>query len=217
MFAKLTALVLALPLVSALTINTPIGATTGGMVTLTWTATTTDPTSFTFELTNTIFHNTFAIANTVTTSQGSITIQLPQVPVGDGYTLEAVANKYVFLQIHHSEPNNRCCSRFLFATFVATSTKSTLRAGTLLLVPRLPPRPPRPPLLRRRLVPLLAPVPRPPCQPLRPLPCLAQHLLQARRHLSHPRASAMALSRLSSSAWVSALLLLSSCRQWPGL
>ncbi|KAF9218146.1 hypothetical protein BS17DRAFT_791951 [Gyrodon lividus] len=77
-----SALALALPLVSALTLNTPTGATTGGTITLSWTASTTDPAYFTFELVNTVFHNTFAIANNVQTSQGTLTIQLPQVPVG---------------------------------------------------------------------------------------------------------------------------------------
>ncbi|KAF9235378.1 hypothetical protein BU15DRAFT_51449, partial [Melanogaster broomeanus] len=88
-------LALVLPLVSALTLNTPTGVTTGGTVTLTWTATTEDPTSFTFELYNTIFHDTFAIQNTVQTSLGTITLQFPQIPVGDGYTLQAVANNNV--------------------------------------------------------------------------------------------------------------------------
>jgi hypothetical protein len=95
MFAKLITLAFALPLVSALTINTPTGATTGGEITLTWTATTVDPTSFTFELYNTIFSDTYAIANTVQTSLGTLTLELPQIPVGDGYILQAVANSNV--------------------------------------------------------------------------------------------------------------------------
>ncbi|KIJ66577.1 hypothetical protein HYDPIDRAFT_174620 [Hydnomerulius pinastri MD-312] len=95
MFAKFSALALALPLVSALTLNTPTGATTGGVVTITWTASTTDSPYFTLEMVNTAFHNTFAIANNVQTSLGTMTIELPQVPVGDGYTLEAVATNNV--------------------------------------------------------------------------------------------------------------------------
>ncbi|KAH0825976.1 hypothetical protein J3R83DRAFT_7571 [Lanmaoa asiatica] len=81
MFAKLSTLALALPLVSALTINPLVGATTGGTVTITWTASTTDPATFSIELVNTAFHNQFAVANNVPTAQGQITIQLPQVPV----------------------------------------------------------------------------------------------------------------------------------------
>ncbi|KAG9309060.1 hypothetical protein JVU11DRAFT_10942 [Chiua virens] len=87
MFVKLSTLALALPLVSALTINPITGGTTGGTATITWTASTTDPNYFSIELVNTVFHNTFAIANNVQTSLGSLTIQLPQVPVGDVNTV----------------------------------------------------------------------------------------------------------------------------------
>ncbi|OAX38947.1 hypothetical protein K503DRAFT_690596, partial [Rhizopogon vinicolor AM-OR11-026] len=80
----------ALPLASALTLDTPTGATNGGIVTITWSATTSDPSTFSIELVNTIFHNTFAIANSVQTSTGSLTLELPQIPVGDGYTIEAI-------------------------------------------------------------------------------------------------------------------------------
>ncbi|KAG1871605.1 hypothetical protein F4604DRAFT_1768974 [Suillus subluteus] len=40
---------------------------------------------------NTIFHNTFAISTDVQTSAGSMTIVLPQAPLGSGYTLEATS------------------------------------------------------------------------------------------------------------------------------
>ncbi|KAG1724400.1 uncharacterized protein EDB91DRAFT_142309 [Suillus paluster] len=83
MFARLAALAaLALPLASALTLNTPTNVTNVGQVTITWEATTADPGSFDIEMANTIFHNTFAIAGNVQTSAGSITITLPEVPVG---------------------------------------------------------------------------------------------------------------------------------------
>ncbi|KAG2141062.1 hypothetical protein DEU56DRAFT_281866 [Suillus clintonianus] len=92
MFAKIAALAaLALPLVSALTINTPTGVTTGGVMNATWEATTADPGTFSIYMVNTIFHNTFAIANNVQTSAGILTITLPQVPVADGYTLQAIS------------------------------------------------------------------------------------------------------------------------------
>jgi len=91
MFAKLSTLALLVPYVAALTISGLNSATTGGTVTITWTASTTDPSSFSIELTNDAFHNTFAILSNVPTAQGSATIQLPQVPPGDAYTLQAVA------------------------------------------------------------------------------------------------------------------------------
>lgn len=72
----------AVPLVSALTLNTPTGVSTGGVVNVTWEATTADPSSFSLYMVNTIFHNTFAIANNVQASAGMITLTLPQVPVG---------------------------------------------------------------------------------------------------------------------------------------
>lgn len=72
----------AIPLVSALTLNTPTGVAVGGLVNVTWEATTSDPSSFSLYMVNTIFHNTFAIGNNVQSSAGIITLTLPQVPVG---------------------------------------------------------------------------------------------------------------------------------------
>jgi hypothetical protein len=93
MFAQLTALALALalPLVSAMTVGTPVGAITGSPVTLTWAGNSSDPAYFTFELTNPLFNYDFAIANNVQTSEGSLSLTLPQVPVGGGYTLLSIA------------------------------------------------------------------------------------------------------------------------------
>ncbi|KIM64200.1 hypothetical protein SCLCIDRAFT_1213637 [Scleroderma citrinum Foug A] len=90
MFAQLFTALLALPLVFALTINPLTEATTGGTVTITWSATSSDPAYFSIELVNPSFHNTFAIANNVETSLGQLTIQLPQVPVDSNYQLEAI-------------------------------------------------------------------------------------------------------------------------------
>ncbi|KAG1783358.1 hypothetical protein EV702DRAFT_254877 [Suillus placidus] len=96
MFARIAALAtFAIPLVSALTLNTPTGVSTGGVVNVTWEATTADPSSFSLYMVNTIFHNTFAIANNVQASAGMITLTLPQVPVGDGYTVEATSNSNI--------------------------------------------------------------------------------------------------------------------------
>ncbi|KAH7886435.1 hypothetical protein F5I97DRAFT_1830185 [Phlebopus sp. FC_14] len=129
MFAKLVStLALALPLVSALTVNTPNGATTGGTVTLAWTATSTDPAYFTFELVNTAFHNTFAIANNVQASLGTITIQLPQVPVGDGYTLEAVATNDV--NTVYASSGDFAVGAQTTPTSTMTSTASTSATGS---------------------------------------------------------------------------------------
>ncbi|KAG6380538.1 hypothetical protein JVT61DRAFT_4897 [Boletus reticuloceps] len=92
MFAKLSALLLALPFVAAtITVGTPDGWTTGGTVTFTWTAATTDPSTFSIELVNAAFHDTFAIANNVQTVNGQLTVELPQVPVTAGYTLSFFA------------------------------------------------------------------------------------------------------------------------------
>ncbi|KAG2069448.1 hypothetical protein BDR04DRAFT_1021482, partial [Suillus decipiens] len=80
----------AVPLVSALTLNAPTTTPTiGGTVNVTWEATTSDPSTFNIYMVNTIFHNTFAIASDVQTSAGELTLILPPVPVGAGYTLEA--------------------------------------------------------------------------------------------------------------------------------
>ena len=97
-----------LPLVSALSnLQVSTGATSGGPVTITWTQDSSDPSSCSFELVNTVFHNSFAIANNIQTSLQTLSVTLPSVPPGydsvlccanpwanviysDGYTLEAV-------------------------------------------------------------------------------------------------------------------------------
>ncbi|KAG2107026.1 uncharacterized protein F5147DRAFT_637111 [Suillus discolor] len=96
MFARIAALAtFAIPLVSALTLNTPTAVSVGGLVNVTWEATTSDPSSFSLYMVNTIFHNTFAIGNNVQSSAGILTLTLPQVPIGDGYTLEATSNSNI--------------------------------------------------------------------------------------------------------------------------
>ena len=79
-----------MPFVSALTLNTPENLASGGSATITWTTASGDPSTFSIELLNTVFHNSFAIANNVNPSSGTITLDLPIVPPGNGYTLEAV-------------------------------------------------------------------------------------------------------------------------------
>ncbi|KAG6863587.1 hypothetical protein C0993_010940, partial [Termitomyces sp. T159_Od127] len=83
-------LALAAPLAHALTLNIPQNPVSGGQVTVSWTSQAGDPDIFTLELVNEQFRETFAIANNVLTAQLSITLTLPVVPIGDGYTLEAV-------------------------------------------------------------------------------------------------------------------------------
>ncbi|TRM63867.1 hypothetical protein BD626DRAFT_261931 [Schizophyllum amplum] len=75
--------------VAALTMNPLEDATSTGTVTVSWDASSDDPSSFSIYLTNEAFHNTFAIANNVDPSWGEITVQLPVIPVGDGYTVIA--------------------------------------------------------------------------------------------------------------------------------
>ncbi|KDR85922.1 hypothetical protein GALMADRAFT_132548 [Galerina marginata CBS 339.88] len=90
MFCKLSLLALVAPLVSALTLDVPQNPTSGGSITIKWNSAPNDPDSWSFELVNTVFHNSFAIANNVNPTAGQLTLTLPVVPVGDGYTLEAV-------------------------------------------------------------------------------------------------------------------------------
>jgi hypothetical protein len=92
MFFKLSVLALVVPFVLGLTLDPLNGATSGGQVTIKWTSVPDDPATFSIFLVNTVFHNNFGIANTVQTSAGSLTLQLPAVPATDGYTLMATAN-----------------------------------------------------------------------------------------------------------------------------
>ncbi|KAG2052641.1 hypothetical protein BDR06DRAFT_957321 [Suillus hirtellus] len=124
MFARIAALAtFAIPLVSALTLNTPTGVAVGGLVNVTWEATTSDPSSFSLYMVNTIFHNTFAIGNNVQSSAGIITLTLPQVPVGDGYTLEATSNSNI--DTVYAQSGDFAVSAMSSATLPSTSTTST--------------------------------------------------------------------------------------------
>lgn len=91
MFAKLCTIVaVALPFVQALTVSTPTNVNSGGTVNLNWTTAAGDPTTFSVELINTVFNNQFALANNVDPSLQTLTINMPIVPAGDGYTIEFV-------------------------------------------------------------------------------------------------------------------------------
>jgi len=78
------------PLVSALTVEVPQNPTTGGQITIRWASAAGDPDTWSFELTNEVFHNAFAIANNVDPAPQQLTLTLPVVPVGSGYTIQAV-------------------------------------------------------------------------------------------------------------------------------
>ncbi|KAJ3517406.1 hypothetical protein NLJ89_g527 [Agrocybe chaxingu] len=91
MFRKLIPLALLAQLASALVLQIPENPTSGGTVTIRWTNEASDTfDTFSLELINTAFNNAFAIANNVNPTENSITLTLPIVPVGAGYTLEAV-------------------------------------------------------------------------------------------------------------------------------
>ncbi|KAG9309061.1 hypothetical protein JVU11DRAFT_10943 [Chiua virens] len=124
MFAKFSAFALvALPLVSALTINPLTDATSGGTVTITWTASTTDAESFSILMVNPVnFHNTFAIANTVKTVLGQLVLTLPSMPSGAGYSLQAIANNDVNTVYSQSTPFS--VGPVTSTTGTATSTDS---------------------------------------------------------------------------------------------
>ncbi|KAF9035034.1 hypothetical protein BDZ89DRAFT_498254 [Hymenopellis radicata] len=58
-------------------------------ITINWTSQSSDPT-FSIELINESFNNQFAIANNVQASLNTLTLTLPQVPTGGGYTIQFV-------------------------------------------------------------------------------------------------------------------------------
>jgi hypothetical protein len=83
LIAFLSSAILFLPLVSALSnLQVSSGATSGGQVNVTWTQESSDPQTCSFELTNVVFHNAFAIANNIQTSLQQLTVALPAVPPG---------------------------------------------------------------------------------------------------------------------------------------
>ncbi|KIM82188.1 hypothetical protein PILCRDRAFT_71054 [Piloderma croceum F 1598] len=103
-YSCLVILTFVVPLVSALTLNLPKDPITGGQTVLTWTANATDPPSFTIELDQASFHNALGIANNVATSAMTLTLELPSVPPGGGYTLQAVANGDINLVYSATSP-----------------------------------------------------------------------------------------------------------------
>ncbi|KAK0219449.1 hypothetical protein EDD85DRAFT_347684 [Armillaria nabsnona] len=82
---------LVLPFVHALTVNSPnTTVSSAGEITVSWTTSAGDPDTFSIELINQGFNRQFAIANNVDASLQSITLALPQLPTGDGFTIQLV-------------------------------------------------------------------------------------------------------------------------------
>jgi hypothetical protein len=87
---SLLALVAAASLSSALEIDTPTNWTSSSRQTITWTNQQGDPSTWSFELVNTVFNDAFAVGNNIDPSTSSFNFELGVVPVGAGYTLQAV-------------------------------------------------------------------------------------------------------------------------------
>jgi hypothetical protein len=121
MFNKVALLAFVAPLVAGLTLTIPQNPTSGGSITIEWTTVAGDPSTFSIELINVAFNNAFAIANNVPTASNQITLNLPIVPTGDGYTLEAVDIGNI---------NNVYASTGSFSIGATVSTTSTGSAGT---------------------------------------------------------------------------------------
>ncbi|CCM03659.1 uncharacterized protein FIBRA_05803 [Fibroporia radiculosa] len=93
MFAKISALATLAAFASAataqITLQTPTNWQSGTSANISWTAT--DSASlFSLELVNSVFHNAFAIAGNIQPSLGFLSFEMPSVPPGAGYVLEAV-------------------------------------------------------------------------------------------------------------------------------
>ncbi|KAJ7607619.1 hypothetical protein DFH06DRAFT_1249771 [Mycena polygramma] len=90
-FAKLWIPVVlsATSVLSTLTVTAPTSPQSGATTTISWTSDATDPT-FSIELIHPSFNEAIAISNNVDPSLDTITVELPIVPAGDGYTLEFV-------------------------------------------------------------------------------------------------------------------------------
>ncbi|KAJ7256822.1 hypothetical protein B0H12DRAFT_485050 [Mycena haematopus] len=84
-------LVFTAPFASALDIVSIIGNfVSGGSITMTWTASASDATSFSVELFHQSFEDTYAIATNVNTSTLNKTMTIPEVPVSDGFYIQLV-------------------------------------------------------------------------------------------------------------------------------
>jgi len=91
MFRKLSALLLALPFILALQLNPPTGQVrSSSPLTISWTpASGVEVTSFDLYVANDNLRSRIALANNVTVASGSISVVLPSLPAGDGYSIRA--------------------------------------------------------------------------------------------------------------------------------
>ncbi|KAJ6504671.1 hypothetical protein C8R47DRAFT_154080 [Mycena vitilis] len=92
MFKICTVLALAAPFASALQITSVTGnAVSEGSLTIQWSTSTSDPSNtFSVELIHASFNAELALANNVDSSSLSLTVELNNIPVGDGYTIAFV-------------------------------------------------------------------------------------------------------------------------------
>ncbi|VDC05763.1 unnamed protein product [Peniophora sp. CBMAI 1063] len=91
MHAQLALIVAVASAVTAITFNTPSNVVSGQPTTISWTSSSTDPSTFSIELVNApLLGNEIAIANNVATSSGTTTASIPVVPSADNYTIIAV-------------------------------------------------------------------------------------------------------------------------------
>ncbi|KAJ6493165.1 hypothetical protein C8R45DRAFT_1095679 [Mycena sanguinolenta] len=109
-------------LTTAVDIQPLTGVTSGGSVVITWSLDGTLPT-FTIELANEKFHNSLAIANNVDPSEGNISVVIPPVPVGSGYTLQ-------FVNITNIDQQYATSDQFSIAPTLSESSTATSSTAT---------------------------------------------------------------------------------------
>ncbi|KAI0803174.1 hypothetical protein BC629DRAFT_1492291 [Irpex lacteus] len=114
---------------NALTFSTPTDVHSASPVTITWTPSDGDPSNWSLFLVNTAFHNTFAIANPVNNSAGTLTVTLPAVPVEDGYTLEATQIGNIS-QVVASSGSFSIAAPLSSSSSVASSTAASSASGS---------------------------------------------------------------------------------------
>jgi len=91
MFAAISALVALVPLASALVLETPTDWQSSTTANISWVTSAGDPSTFSFQLNNPDeFHNSFAIGNNIPASNQFFSFEMPTVPIGGGYLVEAV-------------------------------------------------------------------------------------------------------------------------------
>lgn len=87
MLSKFSVLASLLAVATALQIQVPEEPTSDGEITIRWTPEAGDPNVISLQLTNEAFHDTYGIANNVPTADGELTLTLPTLQPGSGYTI----------------------------------------------------------------------------------------------------------------------------------